>query len=301
MVVPFSLPSSLSGARLELVQSYSKSLGVSITSLGGYAGTLALSTTSSPSGLDVTVNPTSISLAAGQTAGATIEVATTSETPAESYSASLNVSTGQAWQSVTFYIYVDGFTLGADLASLGLENGGSASTTVAVAGQGMFYGTEIALSVSGTLPQGLNAVLNPSYVHLNSPPYATTTLTISASSVPPGTYNVTVNATWQSLSHAINVTIRVFSVASVVRGMNNGIYYATLAGSWGGWQSLGGVTASAPVLCYGTSGSPYLVVRGWDNASIYINSYSNGVWFGWTSPGGTTNAQPACASMMGIL
>jgi len=88
---------------------------------------------------------------------------------------------------------------------------------------------------------------------------------------------------------------------SVVRGIDNGLYYATLAGGWSGWQSLGGSTAGQAVFCSGGSGRLYLSVRGLDNRTIYLKSYSNGAWSAWTSPDGLTTAEPACASMNGTL
>jgi len=91
------------------------------------------------------------------------------------------------------------------------------------------------------------------------------------------------------------------SALSVVRGIDNGLYYSTLAGSWSGWQSLGGGTAGPAVFCSGSGGSVYLAVRGSDNASIYIRSYSNGAWSAWTSPGGVATDVPVCASMNGTL
>ena len=91
------------------------------------------------------------------------------------------------------------------------------------------------------------------------------------------------------------------SAISVVRGTDNGLYYATLAGSWSGWQSLGGSTAGPAMFCSAWGGSLYLAVRGSDNTSIFLKSYSNGAWSAWTSPGGGTTAEPACASMNGTL
>jgi hypothetical protein len=91
------------------------------------------------------------------------------------------------------------------------------------------------------------------------------------------------------------------SAVAVVRGVDNGLYYSTMAGSWSGWKSLGGSTAGPAIFCSGGGGSLYLAVRGSDNVSIYIRSYSNGAWSPWISPGGGATAEPACASMNGTL
>ena len=90
---------------------------------------------------------------------------------------------------------------------------------------------------------------------------------------------------------------------SVVRGSDNNLYYSNFAGSWSGWQSVGGQsTFGEPVLCSGGSGSLYLAGRGSDNVSISLKGYSNGAWSDLPSPpGGLTNADPACASMNGVI
>jgi len=91
------------------------------------------------------------------------------------------------------------------------------------------------------------------------------------------------------------------TAVSVVRGSDNLLYYATLAGNWSGWQPLGGSTAGPAVFCSGGGGSLYLAVRSSDNFSIYLKTYSNGAWSPWTILGGGNNADPACALMNGTL
>jgi hypothetical protein len=92
------------------------------------------------------------------------------------------------------------------------------------------------------------------------------------------------------------------NMITIIRDPNNGILSNLfLSGSWHGWQSLPGGTASGPVLCSSVTGSVDLMVRGADNASLWHDSYSGGVWSAWDTPGGTTNDQPACASLGGVL
>src|SRR5207244_6049473 len=87
------------------------------------------------------------------------------------------------------------------------------------------------------------------------------------------------------------------SGGSVVRGIDNGLYYSTLAGSWSGWKSLGGTTSGPAVFCSGGGANLYMSLRSSDNSSIYLRSYSNGAWSAWLNlPGGTTT-EPACAVM----
>jgi len=91
------------------------------------------------------------------------------------------------------------------------------------------------------------------------------------------------------------------SAISVVRGIDNGLYYSTLAGSWSGWKSLGGTTAGPAVFCSGGGASLYMSVRSSDNSSIYLRSYSNGAWSAWMNLAGGTTTEPACAVMNGTL
>jgi len=98
---------------------------------------------------------------------------------------------------------------------------------------------------------------------------------------------------------SVTVPAKTTAVA-VVRGTDKGLYYSSLAGSWSGWKSLGGSTAGQAVFCSGGVGTAYLAVRGSDNVSIYLRSYSNGVWSP-MSPVGTASDVPACALMNGIL
>ncbi|HVH15543.1 MAG TPA: alkaline phosphatase family protein [Candidatus Angelobacter sp.] len=92
------------------------------------------------------------------------------------------------------------------------------------------------------------------------------------------------------------------SIISVIKGPNNSILWdAFLSGSWRGWQSLPGATASAAALCPSSAGRIDVLIRGTDN-SIYHSSFTNAVWSGsWDGPGGGTLDQPSCALLNGNL
>lgn len=123
-----------------------------------------------------------------------------------------------------------------------------------------------------------------------------------------GNYNVIFHVTDSSYGDVasgqiITVTVVVNSTPSisVVRGMDNGIYWSSFSTRWSNWQPLSGGTAARPVLCSSASGSVELIVRGLDNSSIWHATYSNGTWSAWDSPGGATNDQPACVFQAGLL
>ncbi|HVH15542.1 MAG TPA: hypothetical protein VNA15_07480 [Candidatus Angelobacter sp.] len=301
MILPFSL-STLS-ASLEVLQTYPKSVGITITSIGKFAGTLSLTTHASPSELPISLSSTILFLQAGQRAGVTVTFSPSSQTPTGPYSASLNVSTGKVWQIVSFSVYVAGFTVSANPGSLVVLEGGSSTSTIEVDGQGMFYGVNVMLSanVLGTRVPGLSAIVNPNYVHLNSPPVGLTTLTVSASTVPPGTYTATVTGIYSSISHSVNVTVRVVSLVSMIKRPDNAIYWSGGISAGTDWQRVPGGTLSTPSLCPTTSGRIDTVVRGTDNG-IYHSSFADGVWSGsWDSPGGSTLDRPSCAILNGNL
>jgi hypothetical protein len=93
----------------------------------------------------------------------------------------------------------------------------------------------------------------------------------------------------------------VYSLASVVRGSDNGVYWNGFPWSWTGWQSLAGSTSNATSLCQSGPGSIELVVGGTNNV-VYYKSFLHGLWNGsWDSPGGSTIDQPARAVSAGVL
>src|SRR5439155_324719 len=84
---------------------------------------------------------------------------------------------------------------------------------------------------------------------------------------------------------------------SVVRGIDNGLYYATLAVSWSGWQSLGGSVSSSPVLAASAGLNRLDVVVEGEAGSIWHKAFINGVWSpAWDSPMGITSDVPAVSS-----
>src|SRR5437867_2477552 len=84
---------------------------------------------------------------------------------------------------------------------------------------------------------------------------------------------------------------------SVVRGIDNGLDYATLAGRWSGWQSLGGSVSSSPVLAASPGLNRLDVVVEGEAGSIWHKTFINGVWSpAWDSPMGITSDVPAVSS-----
>jgi len=94
------------------------------------------------------------------------------------------------------------------------------------------------------------------------------------------------------------------TLISVVRGADNTVYWNNFtSGTWQGWQSLGGLTGSVPVLCSGSS-SIEVLVRGSDNLTLWhksLNTTTQTWAASWDGLGSVTQDQPACGVLGGTL
>jgi len=148
-------------------------------------------------------------------------------------------------------------------------------------------------------PAGTNAPsvsFSPSTISLTAGGTIASVLNVT-NTVAPGAYSVTVTVQGPT-THTTTLQLIVTStpMVSVVRGLDNGIYWSTFSYGWSSWQAMSGSTAAAPVMCSSEQGKVDMIIRGSDNVSIFHRSYSNGFWSAWDSPSGGTNDQPACAS-----
>jgi hypothetical protein len=109
------------------------------------------------------------------------------------------------------------------------------------------------------------------------------------------TTTTTMTSTMTTQSTATTTSIgSVAMVYPVVRGANNGIYYATSLG--GAWILLPGATADSPTAC-ACGGSLHMAVRGGDGGIYYgYVSLSTGGFSGWTRISGSTLSAPALAA-----
>lgn len=120
---------------------------------------------------------------------------------------------------------------------------------------------------------------------------------------PTSNYSQCMNPTVYSDSFSLSLSGRKSGLnwVSVITGPGGQLYSSSFNGSWTGWSSIAGTTASPPALCGSGTGRVDLVLRGVDNG-IYHKTFSAGVWSsGWDSLGGKTVDQPACAILNGLL
>lgn len=185
---------------------------VTLSSLNNFAGTVALSATSSPSGLSLSLSSTSVSLSAGGTGTSTLSVSSSSP---GTYTVTITGSSGSLSHQTTVAVTINSgssadFSITANPSSISINAGSSSTSTITLTSLSGFAGP-VTLSATSS-PSGLGLSLNPSSVSLSSGGTGTSTLTIGGSTA--GTYTVTVTGSSGSLSHQTTVTVTVNTVNS---------------------------------------------------------------------------------------
>ena len=184
----------------------SGSFTAAVSAVNSFTGTVTLSTSTSPSGLSVGCNPTSI------TGGSGSSSCTLNSSNPGSYTATVTGTSGSLIHTATVSVTVTppstpDFTMAANPMSLTITQGSSATSTINLAGLNSFSGT-ITLSALVS-PFGPSTSLNPSTVTLSSNGAGSSTLTVTTGSAPVGSYIVNVTGTGGSLSHSVTLTIAV--------------------------------------------------------------------------------------------
>jgi uncharacterized membrane protein len=215
IVKGFTIASS--PASLTLVQGMSATSTITLTNHNGFSGTIGLTTSSSPNGPSISVNPSSITMSSTTaSATSTLTVNATAGTAAGSYTLTVNATSGSATQSSTLaaLVTVPDFSINANPASLGMAQGSTKTVTITLSSVNGFSGT-VNLTLRGD-PTGHTVSLSPASVALSSGGTGTSTVTIS---VPPpnncqdcaqiSAYFINVTAISGSLSHSAIVRVNV--------------------------------------------------------------------------------------------
>jgi len=186
---------------------------LSITSVNSFSGTVSLTATIFPSGPGLSLSPTSVTLASGQTMTATLTISTSTSTPPGTYTATVNGTSGALAHFATVTVTVNAppppdFTITANPVSLTIQAGSSGTSTITLTSINGFTGT-VSL-ISAITPSGPTTSLSTNSVTLSSGGTATTLLTVSTtSSTAAGSYTAQVTGTSTSTSHATQLSVTV--------------------------------------------------------------------------------------------
>ena len=184
-----SITVTLGASSLSLAQGTNGTVAVAVARNDGYAGSVDLTVEGAPTGVTTTFTPSTIP--AGSTTSS-LAVAVAPTVAAGSYTLTVRghgQSVADHTASLTLTVTAaGGFTLSISPANVSLQQGGSTAANVTIVRTGSFAGA-VTLSVSGA-PAGLTTVLTPVAVT-----GTTSSLEISAASVAPGTYTLTVHGT----------------------------------------------------------------------------------------------------------
>ncbi|HSB12433.1 MAG TPA: S8 family serine peptidase [Blastocatellia bacterium] len=176
------------------------SYGVTVTSSGGFTGTVTFSASGLPGGASASFTPASV---AGS-GSSTMNVTTDSTTPVGSYTLTITGTSGSLVHSasVTLVVANGDFSLSATPASRTVARRQSTTYTVTVTPTGGFSGT-VGFTVSG-LSGGATASFSPTSVNTSG----STTMTVTAGNGR-GTSTLTITGTSGSLQHTTSVTLTV--------------------------------------------------------------------------------------------
>jgi uncharacterized membrane protein len=197
-----------------LQQGTNASSTITLTSILGFHGTVSLTAIDyNPNGPAVSLNATTLTLAANATANAKLTISTSSAVPGNNY-----IEVRATGGNLTRYGYISVQVIGPDFNMLissfnnNIPQGTSTTPKLTLSRLDNFNGTiSLSSSVGGPYPGGLVASISPPSVSLSSTvTSATANLTITAPQTAAlGSYFITISATSGRLTHYIYLNVYV--------------------------------------------------------------------------------------------
>jgi len=209
---------------MTVVQGSSSTATITVNSLDNFTGTVSLSTIVAANIANTTtasVNPASLSVAAGNSASSLLTVQASQSTPTGTYSVTVKGTSGTLVHllSVTFVITAPppdfGISASPTSMSLALSSSGTATITLQSlysfnATVGLTSSVAPVDTTSSLSPNDPSASFSPASITLTPNGAGSSTLTVSTSLLTlPGTYTVTITASSGTISHSVTVTVTV--------------------------------------------------------------------------------------------
>ncbi|GIW28103.1 MAG: hypothetical protein KatS3mg070_1466 [Meiothermus sp.] len=192
---------------LSVAQGNSVQVSLTLAPQNGLTGTVNLALQSPPPG--VTLSPNSVVLSGTAPQNVPLTIATTSDTPIQDHSLTLQARQGSLQKTTALTLKVTGFTLSLDPTSATVNPGQSASTTLTITPQNGFSGT-VNLSLQSP-PEGVS--LSQSSVNVTGSGAQNFSLEIQTTSATPvQTHNLTLQASQGDFSASASFELNVTAV-----------------------------------------------------------------------------------------
>ena len=190
---------------LQVAVGSSSTVSITEAGLGGFAAPVTLSASGAPTGVTVTLSPSTLSPGGSST----MTVKASSSASPGTYSVTITGSGGGLTRTAALAVTIlspPSFSLSSSASSLTISAGTSATATITTAALNGFS-SSVALSVSG-LPKGLTAKFTPA--SLAKPGSGSSTLTLTAaSSAASGSFSLTITATGGGVTKAVGLGVTV--------------------------------------------------------------------------------------------
>ncbi len=239
---------------------------VTLTSLNGFTGSLTLSRTVTPStGLTATCTSTSFTLASG---GSATSNCSFSSSTTGTYAVTVSATNGTLTHSTTITVNVSDYSISANSNSQTIIASASGTSTITLTSLNSFSG---AVSLALTAPAGVTASLSQNSLSLGVGGTATSTLTFSSTAI--GNYTLTVTATSGSLTHSVQVTVKVVDFLVSASSTSLTIFAGQSSTTSVTLNSLGGFTGNIALT---TTVSPSGLTASTNPASVALTSNGSG-------------------------